>query len=75
MSLATIFKKHELEATAHLYQPETDSGATRQLVKIRNEIYLDDEICCRHQMMIANQIDGILKYIDSVDMEMPRYGV
>jgi len=75
MSLATIFKRHELEATAHLYQPETDSRATRQLVKIRNEIYLDDEICCRHQMEIAKQIDTILKYIDNVDMELPRYGV
>lgn len=75
MSLATIFKKHELEATSHLYQPATDSRATRQLVKVRNEIYLDDEICCRHQIEVANQIDNILKYIDSVDMELPRYGV
>ena len=75
MSLATIFKRHELEATAHLYQPETDSRATRQLVKIRNEIYLDDETTAIAAITIVNQIDTILRFIDSVDMELPRYGV
>lgn len=59
MSLATIFKKHELEATSHLYQPETDSRVTRQLIKIRNEIYLSDDTPILH----------------SIVMELPRYGV
>ena len=75
MSLATIFKKHELEATLHLYQPDTDSRATRQLVKIRNEIYLDSETPAIHAITIAKEIDEVLRYIDSVDMELPRYGV
>ena len=75
MSLATIFKKHELEATSDLYQPETDSKVVRQLVKVRNEVYLDDEAFCIPRDELVKQIDAILKFIDSVDMKLPRYGV
>lgn len=75
MSLATIFKKHELEATSDLYHPETDSKVVRQLVKTRNEFYLDDEISYCHQVNVAKRIDEVLRYIDSVDMELPRCGV
>lgn len=71
--LAQIFKQHE--ATAHLYQPTTDSKVVRQLVKARNEIYLDSETPVSHAITIAKEIDHILKYIDNVDMELPRYGV
>lgn len=73
--LAQIFKQHNLEATAHLYQPVTDSKVVRQLVKIRNGIYLDNETPAIHAITIAKEIDHILKYIDNVDMELPRYGV
>ena len=59
----------------HLYEPETNSKATRQPVKIRNEIYLDSETPAIHAITIAKEIDHILKYIDNVDMELPRYGV
>ena len=71
--LAQIFKQHE--ATAHLYQPTTDSKVVRQLVKTRNEFYLDDEISYCHQVNVAKRIDEVLWYIDSVDLELPRYGV
>lgn len=71
--LAQIFKQHE--ATAHLYQPTTDSKVVRQLVKARNGIYLDNDIPVLRELEIVMQIDEILKHIDSVDMELPRYGV
>ena len=73
--LAQIFKQHDHEATAHLYQPVTDSKVVRQLVKARNGIYLDSETPAIHAITIAREIDQILKHIDNIDMELPRYGV
>lgn len=72
--LAKIFKKYTPEVD-HLYKPETDSKVSRQIVKLRNEIYVDSEIPAYHAIKVANQLDEVLKYIDSVDMEVPRYGV
>lgn len=59
----------------HLYEPATNSKAARQLVKLRNEIYLDSETPAIHAITIAREIDQILKYMDNVDMELPRYGL
>lgn len=58
-----------------LYEPDTDSLVVRQLMNIRNGVYLDQEVPCCHAREIANQIDTLLKFIDSVDLELPRYGV
>lgn len=76
-----IFRKIRLLFTPRppeipwLYEPDTDSLVVRQLMQIRNGVYLDQEVPCYHAREIANQIDCILKFIDSVDMELPRYGV
>lgn len=58
-----------------LYEPETDSLVVRQLMHIRNGVYLDPEVPCYQAREVAIRIDGILRYIDTVDMELPRFGV
>ena len=69
------FLKSEENRTKHLYQPETNSHAVRQLVKIRNEVYLDEDVTASAAITIAKNLDEILKYIDNVEMDLPRYGV
>lgn len=70
---AQIFKKHE--TCPALYKPETDSRVTRKILKLRDDIWNDDEITASAAITITHNLDNILRYIDSVDMELPRYGV
>jgi hypothetical protein len=44
-------------------------------VKIRNEVYLDEDVTASAAITIAKNLDEILKYIDNVEMDLPRYGV
>lgn len=81
MNPSTIFRKIRLLFTPRppeipwLYEPDTDSLVVRQLMHIRNNLYLDPEVPCYQAREVAIRIDDILRYIDSVDMELPRFGV